>query len=997
MLNWKKNFFHSFLVGLFICFNVSITFGDTSVSGIITNDTTWTEANNPYIIVGNIGVEKGVTLTIEPGVQVIVDGYYYLGLKGKIVANGTDSKPIVFTSSPSFYDWEGIEFILAPDSDYSGWEGSIFNYVKISHARAGISTASDMAILINPPTITIRNSTFNDIGSYGVHLLFYCTIENNYFTGISLNSSTPAIYSGGSIQQNIIENSSSGGILGEPNTDSIISENIINHCEGVAINARGVISNNLVINNDIGISTEVARDASEIKYNTIYNNRVGMEIVYDSRPIISNNNIFSDSEYGLLNTSANDVTVTNNWWGTINQAEIDHLIYDYYDEFTLGKISYYPYLLAIDPIAPIPPPTNLQIGYINGEINLSWDVVNVSDLKGYKIYYGTTSSYPYNGSGADQGDSPIDVGNTTHFTISSLPPGTCYFAITAYDNSADHIVDQIEGHESWYSNEVSVQLCTYSISPTSKSFDANGGASSVIVSTPTGCAWTATSNASWISITSGSNGTGNGVVNYSVSANTNTSSRTGTMTVAEQTFTVTQSAGSADTVNLNLPRTGQTNCYDTNGNQIPCAGTGQDGEIQAGVAWPSPRFTVSGDCVTDNLTGLMWAKNGNPLTGYKTWNAAVYYCNNLTLCGYDDWRLPNVNELESLVNGAESNPATWLNTQGFTNVQANYYWSSTTNAYSTVSAWSVTMDDGYVGEYGKSSLYYVWPVRSGQDSSYPAPVWKTGQTTSYETGDDGDLEKGVAWPVPRFTNPDGKTPVNGNVVVDQLTGLMWTMNANLFGVDKTWQQALDYVKEMNNGNYENLGYTDWRLPNRKELHSLTDYSRYNPALPSGHPFTNVQANYYWSSTTYASYTDVAWYVLMLYGRVEIYGKSSSSYVWPVRSGQAGPLGDLDISVIKTDAPDPVTVGSNLTYTITVTNNGPETATGVILTDTLPSNVTYVSATSTQGTCSKSGDTVTCNVGTMSNGASATVTMEMEGRFPYFHLLKDTVGWRPCRV
>jgi len=60
-----------------------------------------------------------------------------------------------------------------------------------------------------------------------------------------------------------------------------------------------------------------------------------------------------------------------------------------------------------------------------------------------------------------------------------------------------------------------------------------------------------------------------------------------------------------------LPQTGQTTCYDSSGTVISCTGTGQDGEIQAGVAWPDPRFTVSGDCVSDNLTGLMWAKNGD--------------------------------------------------------------------------------------------------------------------------------------------------------------------------------------------------------------------------------------------------------------------------------------------------------------------------------------------------------------------------------------------------
>ena len=60
---------------------------------------------------------------------------------------------------------------------------------------------------------------------------------------------------------------------------------------------------------------------------------------------------------------------------------------------------------------------------------------------------------------------------------------------------------------------------------------------------------------------------------------------------------------------VNLPKTGQTKCYDTSGNEIDCAGTGQDGEIQAGVEWPEPRFADYGNgTVMDNLTGLMWAK-----------------------------------------------------------------------------------------------------------------------------------------------------------------------------------------------------------------------------------------------------------------------------------------------------------------------------------------------------------------------------------------------------
>jgi len=85
-------------------------------------------------------------------------------------------------------------------------------------------------------------------------------------------------------------------------------------------------------------------------------------------------------------------------------------------------------------------------------------------------------------------------------------------------------------------------------------------------------------------------------------------------------------AGLAFAGTIDLPKTGQTKCYDESGTEISCTGTGQDGEIQAGVAWPGPRFTDNGDgTMTDNLTGLMWTTNANLPGGYKTWQQALDY------------------------------------------------------------------------------------------------------------------------------------------------------------------------------------------------------------------------------------------------------------------------------------------------------------------------------------------------------------------------------------
>ncbi len=84
--------------------------------------------------------------------------------------------------------------------------------------------------------------------------------------------------------------------------------------------------------------------------------------------------------------------------------------------------------------------------------------------------------------------------------------------------------------------------------------------------------------------------------------------------------------------------------------------------------------------------------------------------------------------------------------------------------------------------------------------------------------------------------------------------------------------------------------------------------------------------------------------------------------------------DADLSITKSDLPDPVTVGQNLTYDVRVTNNGPSNATDVTLTDTLPDSVTFVSADPEQGSCTQSAGAVTCDLGSLAEGATVRVTI-----------------------
>jgi hypothetical protein len=176
------------------------------------------------------------------------------------------------------------------------------------------------------------------------------------------------------------------------------------------------------------------------------------------------------------------------------------------------------------------------------------------------------------------------------------------------------------------------------------------------------------------------------------------------------------------------------------------------------------------------------------------------------------------------------------------------------------------------------------------EKAIPTQVPKTGQTTSYGTGSDGNLQKGVSWPSPRFAdNGDG-------TVTDNLTGLVWLKNANCFG-QRTWVDSLTDCNALANGT---CGLTDsssagsWRLPNVKELQSVLDFSYDSPALSNaagtgqwseGDAFSDLQSRPYWTSTTHTNHTTYALYITMENGLGSIYLKTTNQYVWPVRGGQ----------------------------------------------------------------------------------------------------------------
>jgi len=130
----------------------------------------------------------------------------------------------------------------------------------------------------------------------------------------------------------------------------------------------------------------------------------------------------------------------------------------------------------------------------------------------------------------------------------------------------------------------------------------------------------------------------------------------------------------------------------------------------------SAAFVDNGDgTVTDTSTGLRWQQATGNNGVEMTWKAALAYCENLSLAGFTDWRLPTIKELSSLVDLSSSSPTTDPN---FRDTKSDYYWSSSTYANYTRFAWYVDFGNGTGYNYLKSDRHYVRAVRGGQAGSF---------------------------------------------------------------------------------------------------------------------------------------------------------------------------------------------------------------------------------------------------------------------------------------
>lgn len=283
-----------------------------------------------------------------------------------------------------------------------------------------------------------------------------------------------------------------------------------------------------------------------------------------------------------------------------------------------------------------------------------------------------------------------------------------------------------------------------------------------------------------------------------------------------------------------LPDSGQSYSYS--------ATSGEDADVVVnGIS-----LVNNGDgTITDNITGLMWQRTDG---GEMIWENATSYCNNLVQGGYSDWRMPTAMELFSINNYDRINPA--LDTVFFIKTAAQYWWSSDLQVNDATKVWVVNQGGG-IGPRGKTETV------------------SAGGTKKIHVRAVRDIFPG-SFSVAHFTNTGDGT------IIDNHTGLMWqqVQPSNKM----TWEEALTYAD-----NFTLVGFTDWRLPDIRELQTLNDVTLTNPSISPSF-FSGINTGSFWSSTTLFQTSTKAWDLNTSLGVVSQRDKIQTDNVLLVRGG-----------------------------------------------------------------------------------------------------------------
>jgi len=279
------------LLSLF--FLTSTAYAQLSVTGDITSDVTWGVADSPVTISGTVSVTAGNTLTIEPGVTVLMGSGVSLYVDGALVSVGTETESITFTSAgENPGDWGSVEFRNSSDA------GSVIDYTTFEYG-AGTNRSGMVFFTTDAFPVSISNSIFRNSADHGINLRasssdisnskFYDNAGFGVFADLSLNFSI----SGSEIYRN-----AGGGVR-------------------IPINSQATINESLIDTNGVGILIE-NNGRPEITNSDIKANNVGIQIqeVGSSKPVISDNVISGNTVWGVESLGGETLDARFNYWGS---------------------------------------------------------------------------------------------------------------------------------------------------------------------------------------------------------------------------------------------------------------------------------------------------------------------------------------------------------------------------------------------------------------------------------------------------------------------------------------------------------------------------------------------------------------------------------------------------------------------------------------------------------------------------------------------------------
>lgn len=406
-----------------------------SFHGIITSSATWTKANSPYTLDGPTAIDRDVTITVEPGVTVDLNGFY-IQVNGTLIAKGTDNEKIYFNNGKVSYH------VVANGWNEQTGSGSIFentitdsletsasikitknNFNTLSTGGSSLVTDNTIRSLYAGGTSTVMNNEITETCRVGesalvksnnidTRLIFisganaevsnnnisdgiHCDIAGGYVTiannEIRNKNNYPLILVYGPeadiYNNNLIGDDRpdgmrlSGSFHSAFTTKATITQNQISKCTtGITVsNCYAEITRNAIYNNDLGMHVSATSSFNlpppgtnimTIEHNNIAQNAIGIEYYYsEASATFTYNNVEDNSDFNFKITSADDVNVPNNWWGTTDTEQINQKIYDQDWDFNLGEVDFNPILTSpvtqttpIPEATPTPTPTTTPTG-----------------------------------------------------------------------------------------------------------------------------------------------------------------------------------------------------------------------------------------------------------------------------------------------------------------------------------------------------------------------------------------------------------------------------------------------------------------------------------------------------------------------------------------------------------------------------------------------------------------------------------------------------------